>query len=202
VSWWTYFSALQVLVAIAALTWIVRRLQVLLFEAPLDASAFVPALATALEAGQIALASNLAAACEPAWPARLARLALVEIERGRNPRNALDETYADLESALWQGRDAIVVLGRMATPVAFIGVIVQTGLALGGGEGLAGLQRGLPASIALQRSLLAFSIGLSTTIVCLTAAATIQRHARALRRDLDRVSRVIAEPRGAPRNEM
>jgi hypothetical protein len=202
VSWWTYYSALQWVLAVSALIWIGRRLRVLLFEAPLDAASFVPALSTALDAGQIALARSLATACEPAWPAHLARLALIEVEQGRDPRSALDETYADLEAALWRGRDAIVVLGRMATPVAFIGVIVQSGIALGGGEGLAGLQRGLPASIALQRSLLAFSVGISTTIVCLTAAAAIQRQARALRRDLDRVARVITEPRGASRNEM
>ena len=201
-SWWTYFSALQLALALAALIWIARRLRVLLFEAPLDTSAFLPAISTALDAGEIALAAGLAGACEPAWLARLARRALIELEQGRDPRSALDEAHSELESGLWLGSDAIRVLGRMAMPIAFIGVIVQSGLALGGGEGLVGLQRGLAASIALQRSLLAFSIGVSTTLVCLAAAATIQRQGRALRRDLDRVSRTISEPRGALRSEM
>jgi hypothetical protein len=203
---WTYFNALQIVLGAGASTLIVRRLRVLLFEAPLDAGAFIGALQTALEAGQVDLARTLADACAPAWPARLATVGLTD--RGADQRNAagteppltLEEAHGDLEQLLWKDRDSIVALGRIASPLAFIGVIIEAGTAFGGGDGLVALQRGLAASLALQRSLLMFALGVSTTLVCLTAAAIIQRQATGLRRDLDRVVGVIAQ--FARRSEM
>lgn len=193
----TYFNALQLLLAAAALGLAARTLRVLLFQAPLDTRAFLTALAPAIEARQLELARSLAQACLPARAARLALSAVSEIEGGHDPRVALDEASADLEVGLEQGRDALVVLGRMASPLAFIGIIVETGKALGGGEGLAALQRGLPVTIALQRSLLTFAIGLATTIACLTAAGVARRQALALRHDLERVASVISRAAAA-----
>jgi hypothetical protein len=83
----------------------------------------------------------------------------------------------------------------MASPLAFIGVIVEAGRAFGGGEGLIALQRGLAVSIALQRSLFIFALGMGTTLVCVSAAAIIQRRALALRRDLERVAGALGPPR-------
>jgi hypothetical protein len=192
---------LQLLLAAVALGLSARTLRVLLFQAPLDTRAFLTALAPALEAGQLTLARSLALACAPAWPARLAQRGVDELAEGRDPRAALDEARADLELDLGQGREALLVLGRMASPLAFIGIIVETGRALGGGEGLAALQRGLPQTIALQRSLLAFAIGVATTIVCLTAAGVARRQAQALKRDLERVAHAISRA-GPVREEM
>jgi hypothetical protein len=187
----TWFSALQAALAVAALFVIARRLHALLFEAPLDARVFVTALEPALRAKQLELAETLARACLPAWPARHALSGLAELRAGRDPQPALEESRAELDRRLGHGRDAISVLGRMASPLAFIGVIVETGNALGGGEGLSGLQRGLPEMIALQRSLLAFALGVATAIVCFTAAGIAQRAARSIRRDLERVAQAI-----------
>lgn len=197
----TYFNALQLLVATTALWLGARTLRVLLFQAPLDTRAFLTALAPALEAHQLELARSLAQACLPAWGARLALHGVTELEGGQDPRVALEEARADLELGLGQGRDALVVLGRMASPLAFIGVIVETGKALGGGEGLVALQRGLPVTIALQRSLLTFAIGVATTIACFTAAGIARRQAQALGRDLERVAGVISRA-GAARAPM
>lgn len=197
----TYFNALQLLLATAALGLGARTLRVLLFRAPLDTRAFLSALAPALEARQLELARSLAQACLPAWAARLALQGVSELAHGHDPGVALDETRADLEIGLGQGRDALVVLGRMSSPLAFIGVIVETGRALGGGEGLAALQRGLPVTIALQRSLLTFAIGVATTIACFTAAGIARRQAQALQRDLERVASVISRA-GAARAPM
>jgi hypothetical protein len=203
---WTYFNALQIVLGAGASTLIVRRLRVLLFEAPLDAGAFIGALQTALEAGQVDLARALAAACAPAWPARLATIALADRHAdhrdaaGAEPPLTLEEAHGDLEQLLWKDRDSIVALGRIASPLAFIGVIIEAGTAFSGGDGLVALQRGLAASIALQRSLLMFALGVSTTLVCLTAAAIVQRQATGLRRDLDRVVSVMVQ--FARRSEM
>jgi hypothetical protein len=197
----TYFNALQLLLAAAALGLGARTLRVLLFQAPLDTRAFLTALAPALEAHQLELARSLAQACLPAWGARLALHGVTELEGGHDPSVALDEARADLELGLGQGRDALVVLGRMASPLAFIGVIVETGKALGGGEGLVALQRGLPVTIALQRSLLTFAIGVATTIACFTAAGIARRQVQALGRDLERVAGTISRA-GAARAPM
>ena len=188
----TYFNALQLALAAAALFLIARRLRPLLFEAPLDTRAWLAALATALDAGELELAEALARACLPAWPAQLALEGIEELRAHRDPRPALEEAYADFERRLGQSRDAIAVLGRMASPLALIGVIVETGKALGGGEGLAALQSGLPVTVALQRSLLAVALGIATAIVCFTATGIAQREARAMRRDLERVAQAIA----------
>jgi hypothetical protein len=188
----TLFNALQLLLASAALGLGARTLRVLLFEAPLDTRAFLGALAPALEAGQLELARSLAQACLPAWAARLATQGIAALVERSDVRMALDEGRADLELGLGQDRDVLVVLGRMASPLAFIGIIVETGRALGGGEGLSALQRGLPVTIALQRSLLTFAIGVATTIACFTAAGIARRQAQALQRDLERVTSVIS----------
>jgi hypothetical protein len=192
----TYFNALQLLLAGAALGLGARTLSVLLFRAPLDTRAFLSALAPALEARQLELAESLARACLPAWVARLALHGLSELAGGHDPRVALEEARVDLELGLGQGREALMVLGRMASPLAFIGIIVETGKALGGGEGLVALQRGLPVTIALQRSLLTFAIGVATTIACFSAAGVARRQAQALQRDLERVASVISRAGG------
>ena len=189
---WTYLNALQLLLFASALGLIARRLYVLLFQAPLDTRAFLSALETALSAHQLDLARSLAEACAPAWSARLALAGLTELERGASPASALDEAHAELAHGLARGRDALVASGRIASPLAFIIVIVETGKALHGGEGLIGLQRGLALSVALQRSLLAFAIGLATSLVCFAAAGIVQRRALAISADLERVANAVA----------
>lgn len=188
----TWFNALQLLLATASAALIALRMRALLFEAPLDASAFTGALATALDAGQVGLARALADACAPAWPARLAASGLARLERGEAPDAALEETQLELEHAAFRGLAPIVTLGRMASPLAFIGIIVEIGRAFGGGTGLAGLQRGLVASTALERALFTFALGLGTFLVCFAAIAMLTRRARALREDLRRVAALIA----------
>ena len=192
---WTYFNAFQVGLAAVALGLIVRRLRVLLFEAPLDIRSFLGALQTAIDAREFALARSLAAACAPAWAARLAAVGLSDSTTKDGATIAFEEVHAELEQALSKDRDSILALGRMASPLAFIGVIVEAGTALGGGEGLIGLQRGLAASIALRHALLMFSLGVATTLVCVTAVSIIQRQAASLRRDLERVSTAISRSR-------
>lgn len=69
-------------------------------------------------------------------------------------------------------------LARMALPLAFLGGILQLSAAFGGGQGLIALQRGLAEHIALQSALLAFSIGLGTSLFCGAAAGLLHRRGR------------------------
>jgi hypothetical protein len=81
----------------------------------------------------------------------------------------------------------------MASPLSFIGVILEIGGAFGGGSGLEGLQRGVAASRALERSLFTFALGVGTFAVCFAAATILQRRARRLRADLSRVASLVAQ---------
>jgi hypothetical protein len=190
----TWFNALQLVVASAALAIIARRMRTLCFEAALDIDPFVEALDAALALGQLDLARRRAAACLPAWPALLAMRALEEQAEHRDrAQSALDESLLELEQAAWRGLSAIVALGRIASPLAFIGIILEIGAAFRGDAGLVALQRGLALSLGLQRALLCFALGVSTFGVCFAGMAILQRRARALCSDLRRVAALLAK---------
>lgn len=190
----TWFNALQLALAAGAATLIARRMRALLFEAPLDGRAFVAALETALSSGQVALARRIAEACMPAWPARLATAALAKDERGGEAQGALEETQLELEHAAFRGLGAIVALGRMASPLAFIGVILEIGRAFGGDTGIEGLQRGLVESSSVQRALFTFALGFGTFAACFAAVAILRRRARLVREQLRRVASLFGHP--------
>jgi len=165
--------------------------------------AFITALRAALDAGQPGLARALAQACRPALAARLALDGLLALDSGADATRALDHARAELLAELSRGRGLIVVLGRVANPIALIFVIVELGIAAHGGEGLIGLQRGLAARVALQRSLLTFSLGFSTSLLCFAAAAILQRATSGLRSALDEVAALLeARARKPRRSEM
>jgi biopolymer transport protein ExbB/TolQ len=187
------FNALQLGLAAVALTMIVQRLRLLLFVAPLDADAFLEALTVAATAREFSLARRITRVCAPAFIADLAAIAIAELERGRAPRAAIEEAYTDFVHASSRGHDAIAALGRMASPLALIGVVVELGRAFSGGGGLLALQRGLVMRIGLERSLLTFALGLATAVTCAFALSILRRSARALGRDLRRVATALEE---------
>ena len=186
----TGFNAVQLVLAAGALATAIARLRVLWFEAELDLERFLDAFETAYRANQLSLARRIAQSCLPAWPARLALDALARIDSGRY-REELDQDLAETASAAWRGRAALLTLGRIAGPLALIGVILELGNALHE-SGLVALQRGLPVRLAIERSLLTFAIGLATTIACFAAASALDRGARRIARALERVAAVLA----------
>ena len=192
----TWFNSLQIALVAWATVLIAQRMRALLFEASIDFTPFLAALEASVQAGQLTLAKRIAEACAPAWPARVALAGLSEQDRGR-ARKAVEELQLDLETAAWRGQGAIIACGRMASPLGFIGVILEIGRAFGGGTGLQALQRGLVASLALERALLTFAVGASTFVACFAAATILQRRARVMREQLRRVASVVAqvEPR-------
>ena len=72
-------------------------------------------------------------------------------------------------------------LGRIAPPLAFVGIVLELSWALGGGSGLLALQRGLPERVALQHALVGLGIGLGGWGTCIGFGLVLRRRARALR---------------------
>lgn len=194
------FNALQLLLAAGAAILIARSFRRIALDAALDADAFCGSLEAALSASQLALGVRICRACEPAPAAELALSACTAIESGQageRVRARVDELRFELERGLGDGLDAIRTLGRMASPLAFIGVILELGRALSGGHGILALQQGAAESLGLTRALFTFSIGLGTTAVCLSALVLLRRRVRGLRGDLAWVARIVERALGA-----
>ena len=169
--------AAQVLLAVAVLGFSARGLWALLFVAPLDLPRFREALATAVGSGQLGLGRALCEACRPALVARHALAGVEALQRGMPLLPAIEESRLELEHGLDRGQAALRALGRMATPLAFITIIVELGHA-SGDRSLRALQRGLPLQAALDHALDAFALGLSTMIVAAAALSILRRAAR------------------------
>jgi hypothetical protein len=85
-------------------------------------------------------------------------------------------------------------LGRIALPLAFVGIIVDLGRAL---EGAAGLGIGsADGQRALARSLVGLSIGACTAVASLGVAASLRRRVRARRRAPEPTGPALDRARG------
>lgn len=187
----TWFQGLQCALATFAFGLICWRLRALLASAALDAAPFARVLGDDLRAGRTSEALRVARALEPAAAARLACAALGELEQGGDARGQLEQTHAELRAALLRGRDEILTLGRMASPLALIGVIVELADASGRLPRALTSPHAERAAAALERATLAFALGMATLAVCACAASLIQRRALGVWRDLDRIAAVF-----------
>lgn len=173
----TAVNVLQAALLLFAFWTFALRARVVLFEARLDRKAFLAALRAALQGDQHAQAMRLAEGCLPAWPARIALSGLQAIAARRSVQAAVEEERFELLHRAPLGIATLRALARMAPPLAFIGVVCELGRALGGGYGLAALQRGLPERLALERSLVTFAIGVGTFLFAISAARALNRGA-------------------------
>jgi hypothetical protein len=187
----TAVNVLQAALLLYALSTFARRARVVLFEASLDRAAFMPELRAALAACEWNRAHKLAEAALPAWPARIALSGLRAREQRTSVHSAIDEERAELLQRAWLGIAPLRALARMAPPLAFIGVVSELGRAVGGGYGLAALQRGLPARLALERGLLTFALGVATCLLAISAARTLARAVVELTRASADVARAL-----------
>lgn len=176
------------------------RARQLLFRGRLERVLFVSALREGLNAGQHGLARRIAEACAPAWPARIALAGLDALDAGSDVQARIEEPRLELLHAATSGIATLRALARMAPPLAFIGVILEAGKALGGGYGLAALQRGLPVRLALERGLLTFALGLATTFVAVTAVRVLHRGAAEQARAITEVSAALETAAQGPRS--
>lgn len=184
------FTTLQAVVALGALLLVAARARVLLFEARLDAVAFGQAIGHALAGGQRELARTIATECLPAWPARYAQICTGDVSSGVMHR--IEELQVEVGEQAARGLDALVTLGRLAMPLALIGVILELGRVTGHTTGLLGLQRGLVLSLALRQAMLDLAFGLATALVCVAGARVLREGARSALADLDRLARSMA----------
>lgn len=187
----------QALLAALVLVIAARGMWALLFVAPLELPVFRAALSTALGAGQLGLGRALCEACLPAYAARHALDGLSALERGAPLGPVLDESRLVLEHALERGRGPLRALGRMATPLSFITIIVELGHA-GSDRGLRALQRGLPLRMALDHALDALALGVATLLVAAAALAILRRAAQGSHQALAAVSQTLTSAAGAP----
>jgi hypothetical protein len=185
----------QGLLAAAVVTLAARSSWKLLFVAPLDLAVFREALVTAVAGGQLALGRALCEACYPAFAARHALAGIDAMERGAPLVPALDESRMELEQRLAQGLPALRGLARMASPLAFITIILELGHA-GSDRSLRALSRGLPLRVALDHALDALVLGVSTFIVAAAALSILRRAARSLQHALWSLSPALVAAAG------
>lgn len=186
----TAFHGLQVALAACAIAITAMRIRVVLFVTHLDAPAFTGALARLLEAARPDRARALARGAMPAW---VARVSLVELDErtGELPPGSVAELVMDLRREALIGIRALRTIGRSASPLAFVGVMFELGMAFQPEQGLLALQRGLVEQRALQRAVLGVTIGLVTSLCCFVAASTLHGAARDRMRAIDRTNELF-----------
>lgn len=175
----------QLLLGSIALVSIARSARTLMIQAPCDAEALSDAITTAIEAGHRSLAHALADACRPAW---VARAWSVQLEASTGGRRRAEELHNELVTSESDRLRTLSALGRLASPLAFLAIVLELANALHGEHGLVALQRGLVERIAIEHALLSFAIGAATTGVCVSAASVMRERLRALSRSLRRAS--------------
>lgn len=82
-------------------------------------------------------------------------------------------------------------LGRVATPLALIGAIVELGRVFTPQPGLLALQKGLVEQVAGERAILGLAIGACTSLTCFMAARLLYRGAQVRWKDLHLATEVI-----------
>lgn len=186
----TVFHWAQVGLALLAAGIVVERSRALLFVGRLDTQPFLTAFGQLLLDGPSDAAHALAQEALPAWAARVA-LSELEEREGRAGPGAVAELVLDLRREAVRGIRAVRTIGRAASPLAFVGVMVEIGLAFRGDHGLLALQQGLVEQRALQRAVVGMTIGLTTSLCCFVAATTLHRAARDRIRDIGQVNELF-----------
>jgi hypothetical protein len=188
----TAWHALQLVLSGIALLALGRSALELCWRAPADADALSEAVSTALAGKQPALAASIAEACAPSWAARVIAVGLEVATDGRNATparvsRAMDDLASELAAGATERIRTLLALGRIASPLSFLAIVLELSSAFGGGHGLAALQRGLVESIAIAHALLAFGIGVGTAGVCMASASVLRERLQAERASLARV---------------
>ena len=164
---------LQVALAGFALLWFGARFYHLAIVSALDAELFLERLASVWRADP--LRGRGVCTLEPRGA--VSQLAAAVLEASSEQRDG-ELVELELRREAVAGIGGLRTLGRVASPLAFAGVMFDLAAALGGGRGLEALQRGLAEQLALDRAILAMCIGVSTSLFCFAAATRLQHLAR------------------------
>lgn len=187
----TAWHAAQLAVACIGVIQLVRVALAIAWHAPANARALADAFSVAIRGRQRELAQAIATAAQPGWAAQMLAGALDPSGDAR-PDDLMEEIRGLLVGDQADRLRALAALGRIASPFAFLAIVIELGAAFGPGHGLAALQRGLVQSIAIERAVLSFAIGLSTALLCTAGASLMREQLRSLSDELKRARDVAA----------
>ena len=171
--------------AVVAVALVSERVRVLLFQAPLDTPAWLRHLIAALARGDKEQARALVDAAEPAWVATLAGRAMSE---GVVPS---EERFCQLRDQAFERLYALRALASLGSMTGFLGAVIELIWLMSGDHGLAGLQAGLPAKLALEAAALSMVIGVSITVFCFAALSILRKAAVDLIGDMQRAMEAV-----------
>ena len=187
----TAWHAAQLALACLAVVQLARVALAIAWRAPADSRALAEAFSVAIRGRQRELAQAIAAATQPGWAAQMLAGVFDEPSEAR-PEDTMEEIRGVLVGEQADRLRALAAFGRIASPFAFLAIVLELGAAFGPGHGLAALQRGLVQSIAIERALLSFAIGLATALLCTAGASLMRERLRALSDELKRARDVAA----------
>jgi len=197
----TWFHGLQLAYWAAAVYWGARQMNSLLFKAPVSVHPVVDELASHLPDDPVAAARVLGHA-QPAWIARVGVAYLRPPSGDAHDGPAEAQDVADgLRGTSLRGIGSLITMGRIASPLAFLGVIMELTRAFGGGGGLDALQRGLPEQLALGRAATGVTMGIMTMLCCFAQAQMLSRQLKRLGLDMTRTQEAIGRLEGGARME-
>lgn len=170
----------------------VHQARTLLGGAVLDVGALRAPISALLPA-QIDQARSLLQRGLPAWAAQVGLLTLAQHQDG--PRDAAepDDRLAELRQSSMRGLGALMTLGRIAPPLAFLGVILELTSAISAPDAAGA---GLPAQAALGHAVTSVCLGAMTALFSFSVARGLAAHVRALHRGSMRLRILIDESLG------
>lgn len=169
----TTFHLLQLILLAAALAATGRAAWSYVNQTSLEGRLFLTAWADALCNGEKDEAGRLLDGASSCTVAKLLQASC----NGSQDLSGPDVVISKLREETLRPAGRVRALGRIASPLAFIGVMIELGAAFADKQGLAGLQRGAVETVALEHAVLGLVLGLATSSICIAAAGQLARGA-------------------------
>jgi len=188
----TFIHVLELMLAAAAIGFVVDRFRALLFIAPVDTAPYLAAVGHALADGDLDEARDLARRGSPGWVPAVLELGLgdgdgsddeADTESGEGDHD-LFEQVAEFRYLASRRIYPIRVFASLGTALGMLGALKELIWMFSGDHGLLALKAGLVESIAMQRAILAMALGIAISIFSLVALQIVKRAAMALMRDI------------------
>jgi len=191
--WLTFIHIIELLLAVAAVGFVVDRFRELLFIAPVDTTPYLAAVGHALADGDLDEARDLARRGSPAWVPAVLELGLrdgSETEAGEGEAD-LFEQVAELRYMASRRIYPLRVFASLGTALGFLGALKEIIWMFSGDHGLLALKAGLVESIAMERAILAMALGIAISVFSLVALRIVKRAAMGLMRDVAKANDLL-----------
>ena len=159
-----------------------RRVYIVAWRAPVAAAPLMAALERQIARGELARASALCRALEPAWAAQCAGECLRASEEQSSLTSVVEELRVSYAQRAGQGLEALRALSRMSFPLA-LGTAIVT---MSGAFVAADVTR---VEQALSGALQCMIVGIMTAVFCRASAAIVSRQGRARLKEISIVCR-------------